>query len=446
MKKTFFGTDGIRAESNSSVLNGTTMMKLGMALGKHFTNGNHRHTAVIGKDTRLSGYMIEQAITSGLLSMGMDVLLFGPLPTPGVAMLTKSMRADLGIMITASHNKFTDNGLKIFDNNGNKLSDEIELEIERLMDTRLEEDLIEPEKIGRAKRLDDANGRYIEFLKNTFPSKQRLEGLKVVIDCANGASYLSAPIVFWELGAEVIQIGVKPDGLNINKECGSTDTKLLSQKVKENNADIGLALDGDGDRLIICDENGEVIDGDQILGLLALQMKDNGTLKNDEVVGTLMTNVGLEKKLGDNSIGLIRAPVGDRYVKEEMLKRKLNLGGEQSGHIILKDFNSSGDGIIVALQVLSILREKDVKASKLLDTFKPAPQKLMNFKVNSKDVLNMENTKKFLSDCNNQIQDQGRIVARMSGTEPLLRVMIECSEQNKLNELSKNINNHFSKL
>ena len=446
MKKTFFGTDGIRAESNSSILNGRTMMKLGMALGKHFTNGNHRHTAVIGKDTRLSGYMIEQAVTSGLLSMGMDVFLFGPLPTPGVAMLTKSMRADLGIMITASHNKFTDNGLKIFDKNGNKLSDEVEIEIERLMGTRLEENLIEPEKIGRAKRLDDANGRYIEFLKNTFPSKQRLEGLKVVIDCANGASYLSAPIVFWELGAEVIQIGVKPDGLNINKECGSTDTKLLSEKVKENKADIGLALDGDGDRLIICDENGEVIDGDQILGLLALQMKENGILKNNEAVGTLMTNVGLEKKLKDSSIVLFRAPVGDRYVKEEMLKRDLNLGGEQSGHIILRDFTSSGDGIIVALQVLSILNQKGVKASKLLDIFQPVPQKLMNFKVKSKDVLDMDNTKKFLSDCNSKIQDHGRIVARMSGTESLLRVMVECSEQNKLNELSDNINNHFSKL
>ena len=446
MKKTFFGTDGIRAESNSSVLNGRTMMKLGMALGKYFTHGNHRHTAVIGKDTRLSGYMIEQAVTSGLLSMGMDVFLFGPIPTPGVAMLTKSMRADLGIMITASHNKFTDNGLKIFDKNGNKLSDEIELEIERLMTMRLEEELIEPEKIGRAKRLDDANGRYLEFLKNTFPSKQRLEGLKIVVDCANGASYISAPIVFWELGAEVIQIGVKPDGLNINKECGSTDTRLLSEKVKENNADIGLALDGDGDRLMVCDENGQIINGDQILGLLALELKEKKMLTNNKVVGTLMTNVGLENKLRENSIDLVRAPVGDRYVKEEMLKKDLNLGGEQSGHVILKDFTSSGDGIIVALQVLSILKEKGIKASKVLDIFLPVPQKLMNFKVNSQDVLDKEDTKKFLSDCNNQIQEQGRIIARMSGTEPYLRVMIECNEQNKLNELSDSINHHFSKL
>ena len=446
MKKTFFGTDGIRAESNSSVLNGRTMMKLGMALGKYFTDGNHRHTAVIGKDTRLSGYMIEQAVTSGLLSMGMDVFLFGPIPTPGVAMLTKSMRADLGIMITASHNKFTDNGLKIFDKNGNKLSDEIELEIERLMTMRLEEELIEPEKIGRAKRLDDANGRYLEFLKNTFPSKQRLEGLKIVVDCANGASYISAPIVFWELGAEVIQIGVKPDGLNINKECGSTDTRLLSEKVKENNADIGLALDGDGDRLMVCDENGQIINGDQILGLLALELKEKKMLTNNEVVGTLMTNVGLENKLRENSIDLVRAPVGDRYVKEEMLKKDLNLGGEQSGHIILKDYTSSGDGIIVALQILSILKEKGIKASKGLNIFQPVPQKLMNFKVNSQDVLDKEDTKKFLSDCNNQIQEQGRIIARMSGTEPYLRVMIECNEQNKLNELSDSINHHFSKL
>jgi len=378
--------------------------------------------------------------------MGMDVLLFGPLPTPGVAMLTKSMRADLGIMITASHNKFTDNGLKIFDKNGNKLSDEVELEIERLMDMRLEENLIEPEKIGRAKRLDDANGRYIEFLKNTFPSNQRLEGLKVVVDCANGASYLSAPIVFWELGAEVIQIGVKPDGLNINRECGSTDTRLLSKKVKEHKADIGIAFDGDGDRLMICDENGKVIDGDQILGLLAIQLKEKGKLMSNKIVGTLMTNIGLEKRLDENSIKLVRAPVGDRYVKEEMLKKNLNLGGEQSGHIILRDFSSSGDGIIVALQVLSVLKEKGKQASIVLNIFEPIPQKLMNFEVNSNDILDNENTKRFLNECNNKIQDHGRIVARMSGTEPLLRVMIECSERNKLNELSNNINNHFSKI
>lgn len=446
MKKVFFGTDGIRSQSNSSILNGRTMMKLGMALGKHFKDGVHRHRVVVGKDTRLSGYMIEQAITSGLLSMGMDVFLFGPIPTPGVAMLTKSMRADLGIMITASHNKFSDNGLKIFDKNGNKLSDEMELAIERLMGTRLEEELIEPENIGRAKRLEDANARYIEFLKNTFPKSQRLEGLKIVVDCANGATYKSAPVILWELEADIVEIGVQPDGFNINKECGSTDTKALSKKVIEEKADIGLAFDGDGDRLMICDENGQIIDGDQILGLLAINLKNRGTLSKNEIVGTSMANLGLEEKLKEHSIKLIRTSVGDRYVKEEMIKKDINLGGEQSGHIILKDFNSSGDGIIVALQVLSILQEQKIKASKALNIFTPVPQKLMNFKVKSENILDTDETKEFLRTCEQKINNSGRIIARMSGTEPVLRVMIECREQNKLNELSNSVDNHFSKL
>ena len=446
MKKVFFGTDGIRSQSNSSILNGRTMMKLGMALGKYFKDGVHRHRVVVGKDTRLSGYMIEQAITSGLLSMGMDVFLFGPIPTPGVAMLTKSMRADLGIMITASHNKFSDNGLKIFDKNGNKLSDEMELAIERLMGTRLEEELIEPENIGRAKRLEDANARYIEFLKNTFPKSQRLEGLKIVVDCANGATYKSAPVILWELEADIVEIGVQPDGFNINKECGSTDTKALSKKVIEEKADIGLAFDGDGDRLMICDENGQIIDGDQILGLLAINLKNRGTLSKNEIVGTSMANLGLEEKLKEHSIKLIRTSVGDRYVKEEMIKKDINLGGEQSGHIILKDFNSSGDGIIVALQVLSILQEQKIKASKALNIFTPVPQKLMNFKVKSENILDTDETKEFLRTCEQKINNSGRIIARMSGTEPVLRVMIECREQNKLNELSNSVDNHFSKL
>ena len=446
MKKILFGTDGIRAESNSSVLNGRMMMKLGMALGKYFTDGDHRHRVVIGKDTRLSGYMIEQAVTSGLLSMGMDVFLFGPIPTPGVAMLTKSMRADLGIMITASHNRYSDNGLKIFDKNGNKLSDKVELEIERLMQTRLEDELVKPEDIGRAKRLENANARYIEFLKNTFPKSQTLEDLRIVIDCANGAAYKSAPVILWELGAEVIEIGVHPDGFNINKECGSTDTKALSDKVIEEKADIGIALDGDGDRLMISDENGQIIDGDQVLGLLAIDLKKRGMLSKDEVVGTSMANTGLEQKLNEYSINLIRTSVGDRYVKEEMIKKNVNLGGEQSGHIILKDFTSSGDGTIVALQVLSILKNQNIKASKLLDVFTLIPQKLINFKVNSKDILDNNETKEFLADCEDKIKNNGRIIARMSGTESVLRVMIECNDQNKLNELSKSIGSHFSKL
>ena len=335
MKKKYFGTDGIRARSNSEKLNGLTLMKLGMALGQYFKTGDHRHRVVIGKDTRLSGYMIEQAVTSGLLSMGMDVFLFGPIPTPAVAMLTKSMRADLGIMITASHNKFEDNGLKIFDKDGNKLSDETELKIEELMNSSLEKSLINSESIGRAKRLEDANARYVEFLKNTFPKSQRLDGLKIVMDCANGASYISAPLILWELGAEVIEIGNSPDGFNINENCGSTDTRLLSEKVIEEKADIGIALDGDGDRIIISDENGHIVDGDQILGLLSLDLKNRGQLLQNKVVGTSMTNKGLEKKFNDHGIELVRTDVGDRYVKERMIQENLNIGGEQSGHIIM---------------------------------------------------------------------------------------------------------------
>ena len=283
-------------------------------------------------------------------------------------------------------------------------------------------------------------------MKNTFPKSQRLEGLKIVVDCANGATYKSAPVILWELEADIVKIGVQPDGFNINKECGSTDTKALSKKVIEEKADIGLAFDGDGDRLMICDENGQIIDGDQILGLLAINLKNRGTLSKNEIVGTSMANLGLEEKLKEHSIKLIRTSVGDRYVKEEMIKKDINLGGEQSGHIILKDFNSSGDGIIVALQVLSILQEQKIKASKALNIFTPVPQKLMNFKVKSENILDTDETKEFLRTCEQKINNSGRIIARMSGTEPVLRVMIECREQNKLNELSNSVDNHFSKL
>ena len=283
-------------------------------------------------------------------------------------------------------------------------------------------------------------------MKNTFPKSQRLEGLKIVVDCANGATYKSAPVILWELEADIVEIGVQPDGFNINKECGSTDTKALSKKVIEEKADIGLAFDGDGDRLMICDENGQIIDGDQILGLLAINLKNRGTLSKNEIVGTSMANLGLEEKLKEHSIKLIRTSVGDRYVKEEMIKKDINLGGEQSGHIILKDFNSSGDGIIVALQVLSILQEQKIKASKALNIFTPVPQKLMNFKVKSENILDTDETKEFLRTCEQKINNSGRIIARMSGTEPVLRVMIECREQNKLNELSNSVDNHFSKL
>ena len=444
MKKKYFGTDGIRARSNSEKLNGLTLMKLGMALGQYFKTGDHRHRVVIGKDTRLSGYMIEQAVTSGLLSMGMDVFLFGPIPTPAVAMLTKSMRADLGIMITASHNKFEDNGLKIFDKDGNKLSDETELKIEELMNSSLEKSLINSESIGRAKRLEDANARYVEFLKNTFPKSQRLDGLKIVVDCANGASYISAPLILWELGAEVIEIGNSPDGFNINENCGSTDTRLLSEKVIEEKADIGIALDGDGDRIIISDENGHIVDGDQILGLLSLDLKNRGQLLQNKVVGTSMTNKGLEKKFNDHGIDLVRTDVGDRYVKERMIQENINIGGEQSGHIIMRDFTNTGDGMVVALQILSVLKSNKKNVSDLMKFFEPIPQKLINVQVHSRDILENEKTNNFFSQIKEKVADQGRIIVRMSGTEPLLRVMVECETEKRLNEISDQVEKYFS--
>ncbi len=444
MKKKYFGTDGIRARSNSEKLNGLTLMKLGMALGQHFKTGDHRHRVVIGKDTRLSGYMIEQAVTSGLLSMGMHVFLFGPIPTPAVAMLTKSMRADLGIMITASHNKFEDNGLKIFDKNGNKLSDETELKIEKLMNSSLEKSLINSESIGRAKRLEDANARYIEFLKNTFPKSQRLDGLKIVMDCANGASYISAPLILWELGAEVIEIGNSPNGFNINENCGSTDTRLLSEKVLEEKADIGIALDGDGDRIIVSDENGHIVNGDQILGLLTLDLKNRGQLLQNKVVGTSMTNKGLEKKFNDHGIELVRTDVGDRYVKEKMIQENINIGGEQSGHIIMRDFTNTGDGMVVALQILSVLKSNNKNVSDLMKFFKPIPQKLINVQVDSIDIIENEKTNNFFSNIKEKVADQGRIIVRMSGTEPLLRVMVECETEKRLNEITDQVEKYFS--
>ena len=444
MKKKYFVTDGIRERSNSEKLNGLTLMKLGMALGQYFKTGDHRHRVVIGKDTRLSGYMIEQAVTSGLLSMGMDVFLFGPIPTPAVAMLTKSMRADLGIMITASHNKFEDNGLKIFDKDGNKLSDETELKIEELMNSSLEKSLINSESIGRAKRLEDANARYVEFLKNTFPKSQRLDGLKIVMDCANGASYISAPLILWELGAEVIEIGNSPDGFNINENCGSTDTRLLSERVIEEKADIGIALDGDGDRIIISDENGHIVDGDQILGLLSLDLKNRGQLLQNKVVGTSMTNKGLEKKFNDHGIELVRTDVGDRYVKERMIQENINIGGEQSGHIIMRDFTNTGDGMVVALQILAVLKSNKKNVSDLMKFFEPIPQKLINVQVHSRDILENEKTNNFFSQIKEKVADQGRIIVRMSGTEPLLRVMVECETEKRLNEISDQVEKYFS--
>jgi phosphoglucosamine mutase len=446
MQKKYFGTDGIRALSNSPKLNGLTMMRLGMSLGKIFTNGEHKHRVVIGKDTRLSGYAIEQSITSGLLSMGLDVLLLGPIPTPGVAMLAKSMRADLGIMISASHNSYLDNGIKIFDKNGNKLSDETELEIERLMDSSIEEYLVSPEKMGRAKRLEDANARYIEFQKNTFPKKINLEGLKIVLDCANGAAYKSAPIILWELGAEVITIGVNPNGLNINHECGSTHPENMAKKVVEEKANLGICLDGDGDRIIICDEKGKIIDGDQILALLALHWKKYDQLLSNAIVATSMSNLGLENILSKNNIKLHRANVGDRYVKEMMLDINANIGGEQSGHIILRDFIATGDGMITALQVLRIIIEKNQLSSDILNVFEPIPQKLLNFNIADGSILKENQTIKMIDNCKSMLGSEGRIFARMSGTESLLRVMIECKSSLILDKVIQEVDSFFTKL
>jgi len=347
-------------------------------------------------------------------------------------------------MITASHNQYQDNGLKIFDRLGNKLSDETELEIENLMESKLEETLAKPENIGRAKRLEDANGRYIEYLKNTFPKTQRLDGLKIVVDCANGASYISAPLILWELGAEIIQIGTQPNGININDNCGSTNTDLLAKTVIEEKADIGIALDGDGDRLAIVDEKGNVINGDQILALLALHMSKKNLLQKNKVVGTSMANIGLEILLNENNIELIRANVGDRYVKEKMIHENLNLGGEQSGHIIMRDYTSSGDGIIVALQALAIIMQSKKQASEIFNLFTPHPQNLINFEVKTKNILENDETKNFIKKCEEEVAGEGRIVVRMSGTEPLLRVMIECKSQNKIDELTKNVTKYFS--
>jgi phosphoglucosamine mutase len=378
--------------------------------------------------------------------MGLDVLLLGPIPTPGVAMLAKSMRADLGIMISASHNSYLDNGIKIFDKNGNKLSDKIELDLESLMDSNIEEHLVSPEKMGRAKRLEDANARYIEFQKNTFPKKLNLEGLKIVLDCANGAAYKSAPIILWELGAEVISMGVNPNGLNINHECGSTHPENMAMRVVEEKADIGICLDGDGDRIIICDEKGKIIDGDQILGLLALHWKKFNQLSTDSIVATSMSNFGLEEILNKNNIKLHRADVGDRYVKEMMLDVDANVGGEQSGHIILRDFIATGDGMITALQVLRIIIEKNQLSSKTLNVFEPLPQKLLNFEITDGNILQENKTKQMIENCKDMLGNEGRIFARMSGTESLLRVMIECKNSSILDKVIQEVDSFFIKL
>lgn len=428
-QRKYFGTDGIRGKANIPPVDIQTATRIGMAAGAYFTKGNHRHRVVIGKDTRLSGYMLETALTSGFLSVGMDVYLLGPMPTPAVAMLTRSLRADLGVMISASHNPYYDNGIKLFSPDGRKLSDEVELAIEKLMDEKPETLVAQPEKLGRAKRLEDAGGRYVEYVKNTFPKGMSLAGLKVVIDCANGAAYKMGPAILWELGAEVLAVGVSPNGFSINHECGSTHPELLQKKVKEHKAHIGIALDGDADRLIVCDEKGKIIDGDQLLALVAKEWKSRGILKGDGIVATVMSNMGLEQFLNRQGLKLHRTKVGDRYVIESMLKNGCNLGGEQSGHLILHDFSTTGDGLVAALQVLASLVASGKKASELLNLFKPLPQVLKNVRLDDKETLKKVMDSKTLKEAVEKVEKsfdgKGRVLVRKSGTEPLIRVMVE---------------------
>jgi phosphoglucosamine mutase len=424
MTRKFFGTDGIRGTTNLEPMTAQTALCVGMAAGAHFLRGDHRHRVVIGKDTRLSGYMMESAMVAGFTSVGMDVVLLGPMPTPAVAMLTRSMRADLGVMISASHNPFADNGIKLFGPDGYKLSDADEQAIEK----RLEQGpkLAKSDMIGRARRIDDARGRYIQFAKDTFPENLRLDGLKVVVDCANGAAYQVAPEALWELGAEVVPLGVKPDGLNINAGCGSTHPELMQKMVVESGADIGLALDGDADRLIVADEKGQLVDGDQLMALIALGLHARGALNGDAVVATVMSNLGLERKLGEAGLKLLRTKVGDRYVLEEMRKTGCNVGGEQSGHIILADHSTTGDGLVAGLQVLAALVEAKGPASKLLRQFDPLPQLLKNVRFNGgAEPLEADSVRKRIAAAERELEGNGRLVIRKSGTEPLIRVMAE---------------------
>ncbi len=424
MADRLFGTDGIRGTANTEPMTAATALRVGMAAGRRFVRGNHRHRVVIGKDTRLSGYMLEPALTAGFISIGMDVILVGPMPTPAVAMLTRSLRADLGVMISASHNPYQDNGIKLFGPDGYKLSDDDEAAIEADIDG-LHRGLAKPRELGRAMRLDDAQGRYTEFVKQTFPKKLRLDGLRVVVDCANGAAYKVAPEVLWELGAEVIPVGVHPDGFNINLNCGSTHTATMVEQVIAHGADLGISLDGDADRVLICDETGRLIDGDQILAMIAQSWAPADRLNGGCVVATVMSNLGLERYLKTLGITLTRTAVGDRNVVDAMRTSACNVGGEQSGHIILTDYSTTGDGLIAALQVLAVVVEANRPASETCRVFEPLPQVLKSIGVNGGDPLSGERVKQAIAAGEARLGGQGRILVRKSGTEPVVRVMAE---------------------
>lgn len=434
MTRKIFGTDGVRGRANSPPMTPDMVMRLAVAVGKHFTRGDYRHMVVIGKDTRLSGYMIEPALTSGFVSVGMDVMLVGPMPTPAIAMLTRSLRADLGVVISASHNPYQDNGIKLFGPDGYKLSDSVEKKIEAVALQDKLTGLAEPSDLGRAWRLDDAPGRYIEFVKSTFPRNIRLDGLKVVLDCANGAAYKVAPTVFWELGAEIIPIGIDPDGCNINLECGATATDAMQRAVIEHKADIGISLDGDADRVLIADEKGTLVDGDQLLAIIATSLRNQGKLQGDSVVGTVMSNIGLEQYFQSHGIKLHRAPVGDRYVSAHMREQGCNIGGEQSGHIILNDYITTGDGLIAALQILAVIVESGKPASEVCRVFEPMPQVLRNVKIGTGDPLTNQTVQSTIREAEAGLGSEGRVLVRKSGTEPLLRIMAEGRDQTQLEE------------
>ncbi|MBL4614743.1 MAG: phosphoglucosamine mutase [Magnetovibrio sp.] len=435
MTRKLFGTDGIRGTANQHPMTAMTAMTVGQAAALHFKRGDHRHRVVIGKDTRLSGYMLENALTAGFVSCGMDVVLAGPVPTPAVAMLTRSLRADFGVMISASHNPYQDNGIKFFGPDGFKLSDQVEEEIEARMATNMAPELPAAKDLGRAKRLDDVVGRYTEFVKQTFPKGRTLDGLKVVLDCANGAAYKVAPEVLWELGADVIKIGVEPNGFNINDGCGSTDTAAMQAAVLAHGADIGIALDGDADRVLISDEKGHLIDGDQLMGLIAADWARSGRLTGGAVVATVMSNLGLEKFLQSEGLDLKRTPVGDRYVVEEMRRSGCNIGGEQSGHIVLGDYSTTGDGLMAGLQVLAVLTANSKSASEVCRLFDPFPQVLKNVRFEGESPLDKPEITQAISDADKRLEGTGRVLIRKSGTEPLIRVMAEGEDETLVSDV-----------
>ena len=423
MARKYFGTDGIRGATNVSPMTAEMAMKVGMAAGAYFQRGDHRHRVVIGKDTRLSGYMLESALVAGFTSVGMDVVMVGPMPTPAVAMLTQSMRADIGVMISASHNPYADNGIKLFGPDGYKLSDEAEAAIEALIDGEIP--LVPSDQIGRARRIEDAQGRYIHFAKSTFPENLRLDGMRVVLDCANGAAYKVAPSALWELGADVVAIGVTPNGTNINDGVGSTAPQALAQAVIANGADIGIALDGDADRLIVVDETGTIVDGDQLMATIAASWARQGRLAGGGLVATVMSNLGLERHLAAQGLGLVRTKVGDRHVLEKMRSSGYNVGGEQSGHIILSDYATTGDGLVAALQILAEVKRSGAPASEVLHRFEPLPQLLKNVRFAGGKPLDNDAVKAVIADAEAELAGKGRLVIRPSGTEPVIRVMAE---------------------